>query len=63
MKLKKLALTALGVSVGLTSALASTAVYAAGEQFFPMLVYRTGPYAPSGIPVANGFREIGRAHV
>ena len=57
MKLKKLALTALGVSVGLTSALASTAVYAAGEQFFPMLVYRTGPYAPSGIPVANGFRD------
>jgi branched-chain amino acid transport system substrate-binding protein len=22
-----------------------------------MLVYRTGPYAPSGIPVANGFRD------
>jgi branched-chain amino acid transport system substrate-binding protein len=30
---------------------------AAEEQFFPMLVYRTGPYAPSGIPVANGFRD------
>jgi len=27
------------------------------EQFIPMLVYRTGPYAPSGIPVANGFRD------
>ena len=21
-----------------------------GEQFFPLLVYRTGPYAPNGIP-------------
>lgn len=27
------------------------------EQFFPILTYRTGPYAPSGIPVANGFRD------
>ena len=27
------------------------------EQFIPMLVYRTGPYAPSGIPAANGFRD------
>src|SRR5216110_2003783 len=32
------------------------------EMFIPLLVYRTGPYAPSGIPIANGF-EIGRAHV
>jgi len=30
---------------------------AQNEQFFPMLVYRTGAYAPSGIPVANGFRD------
>ncbi|HYS92789.1 MAG TPA: ABC transporter substrate-binding protein, partial [Candidatus Acidoferrales bacterium] len=22
--------------------------------FVPLLVYRTGPYAPSGIPIANG---------
>src|SRR5213079_2817254 len=25
------------------------------ELFIPLLVYRTGPYAPSGIPIANGF--------
>jgi len=25
------------------------------ESFIPLLVYRTGPYAPSGIPIANGF--------
>jgi branched-chain amino acid transport system substrate-binding protein len=26
-----------------------------GEIFFPLYVYRTGAYAPSGIPIANGF--------
>src|SRR5262245_29826380 len=25
--------------------------------FLPLLVYRTGPYAPSGIPSANGFND------
>jgi branched-chain amino acid transport system substrate-binding protein len=25
------------------------------EQFFPLLTFRTGPYAPSGTPWANGF--------
>jgi len=28
---------------------------AAGEQFIPLLVYRTGTFAPNGIPSANGF--------
>ena len=28
---------------------------AKGEQFFPVLVYRTGAYAPNGTPWANGF--------
>jgi len=27
------------------------------EQFIPMMVYRTGPYAPSGIPTADGYRD------
>src|SRR5687767_6307755 len=27
----------------------------ANEQFFPVLVYRTGPYAPNGVPFANGY--------
>ncbi len=26
----------------------------AKEQFFPLIVYRTGPYAPNGTPLANG---------
>jgi branched-chain amino acid transport system substrate-binding protein len=32
-------------------------VHAAGEIFIPLLVYRTGPYAPNGIPSANGFND------
>src|SRR3546814_11371804 len=29
----------------------------AQEQVIPSMVYRTGPYAPSGIPVADGFSD------
>src|SRR5262249_51917227 len=29
----------------------------ANEQFIPLLVYRTGPYAPNGVPFANGFAD------
>jgi branched-chain amino acid transport system substrate-binding protein len=28
-----------------------------GSMFIPVLVYRTGPYAPNGIPAANGFND------
>ncbi len=56
MKFRSVFLGALGVAVGLAGALEAK-VAAAAEQFIPMLVYRTGPYAPSGIPVANGFRD------
>jgi branched-chain amino acid transport system substrate-binding protein len=28
-----------------------------GEQFIPRLVYRTGPYAPNGIPFADGYAD------
>jgi branched-chain amino acid transport system substrate-binding protein len=34
------------------------AAFAQNEQNFPLLVYRTGPYAPNGIPSANGFRDF-----
>ncbi len=33
----------------------ATATAQAKEQFFPALVYRTGPYAPNGVPFANGY--------
>ena len=56
MKIKKLVLSVLSAVVAATGIFAGPAM-AAEEQFFPMLVYRTGPYAPSGIPVANGFRD------
>ena len=37
---------------------ASTAAVAqAKEQFFPLLVYRTGAYAPNGTPWANGKQD------
>ncbi|MCH8998899.1 MAG: ABC transporter substrate-binding protein [Proteobacteria bacterium] len=57
MKIKTLILAAVGGMVGLSGVAATSPALAAGEQFIPMLVYRTGPYAPSGIPVANGFRD------
>ena len=55
MKLKSLILTAAGLWAGGLGIIAEAV--AQNEQFIPMLVYRTGPYAPSGIPVANGFRD------
>ena len=56
MKYRTLILGAIAVAVGITGIAVSKAAVA-DEQFIPMLVYRTGPYAPSGIPVANGFRD------
>ena len=49
MKFKHIALAAVMASV------AASAFAQAKEQFFPVLVYRTGPYAPNGVPWANGF--------
>ena len=49
----KLATLTLAAAALLASA---GAVYAqAKEQFFPVLVYRTGAYAPNGVPFANGY--------
>jgi branched-chain amino acid transport system substrate-binding protein len=54
--MRTLFMAAIVGAVGLAEA-AQTPAQAQSEQFIPMLVYRTGPYAPSGIPVANGFRD------
>lgn len=43
------------VAAGLVTAFAAIPVLAQDEQFIPLLVYRTGPYAPNGIPTANGY--------
>jgi len=47
---------------GLFAALAVVVATAGGalaqnEQFFPALVYRSGAYAPNGIPFANGYAD------
>lgn len=34
--------------------LAAPTVARAAEQYVPLLVYRTGPYAPNGVPLADG---------
>jgi branched-chain amino acid transport system substrate-binding protein len=54
MKLKSLPIAALLAAAGLAS-VATTAFAQAKEQFFPVLSYRTGAYAPNGVPWANGY--------
>ena len=41
------AIAVFGLSPGMAAA--------QNEQFIPRLVYRTGPYAPNGIPFADGY--------
>ncbi|MGM9514675.1 ABC transporter substrate-binding protein [Roseateles sp. DB2] len=55
MKLKSLAVAATVVSACLAGLSTSVAAADAKEQFFPVLVYRTGAYAPNGTPWANGY--------
>ena len=56
MKMKSLLAAATVGAAALASLATSTAVLAqAKEQFFPVLVYRTGAYAPNGVPFANGY--------
>src|SRR5262245_39769986 len=52
--LKKLLAAALAAA-GVTALAAP--LLADGEQFLPALVYRTGPYAPNGIPFADGVTD------
>ncbi len=57
MKLHALARTA-ALVVAVVSSLAAPSAFAqAKEQFFPLLSYRTGPYAPNGVPWANGKQD------
>ncbi|MCB1715510.1 MAG: ABC transporter permease, partial [Candidatus Competibacteraceae bacterium] len=53
MRFKHLSLAALGVVLTASGFYASSAI-AQDEQFIPLLVYRSGPYAPNGIPLADG---------
>lgn len=56
MKLKSIAMAAAIAAAGLASLATTPPAFAqAKEQFFPVLVYRTGAYAPNGVPFANGY--------
>ena len=58
MNMKSLALAATLVAAGLSATVGAPAAHAqAKEQFFPLLVYRTGPYSPNGTPWANGKQD------
>jgi branched-chain amino acid transport system substrate-binding protein len=52
----KLASITASITLAAGALLAADAAMAqAKEQFFPVLVYRTGAYAPNGVPWANGY--------
>ena len=53
MFIRKVAIAAAASAVGL----AGIAATAYADQPIPSLVYRTGAYAPSGIPLANGYAD------
>ena len=52
----RLLTTGLFAALGALIAMAAPA-QAQNEQFFPSLVYRSGAYAPNGIPFANGVAD------
>jgi branched-chain amino acid transport system substrate-binding protein len=53
MSLKKMALTTAVLAAGLAGVVNDAAAQA--QQFIPVLSYRTGPFAPNGVPWANGY--------
>ncbi|HJV60373.1 MAG TPA: ABC transporter substrate-binding protein [Albitalea sp.] len=56
MKMKRFALAAAIGAAALSTLVAAPSAFAqAKEQFFPVLPYRTGAYAPNGVPWANGY--------
>ena len=56
MRVRTVVIVALAILVTAAPALGPSSAMAQGKEIFiPLLVYRTGPYAPSGIPIANGF--------
>ena len=55
LNIKRFALAATLVGAGLASLVTAPALAQDKEQFFPVLVYRTGAYGPNGTPWANGY--------
>ncbi len=56
MKLRNMLLATVGAIIAVGGVMEAK-VAAAAEIFIPVMVYRTGAYAPSGVPIANGFRD------
>lgn len=54
--MRKLTLALAALAIGATAS-TEPAVAQQNEQFLPSLVYRTGPYAPNGIPFADGVAD------
>ena len=60
MKISKLIVMAAAITAAAATLVTSSAFAQANqakEQFFPLLSYRTGPYAPNGVPWANGKQD------
>ena len=57
MKLTKIKTTIIAAAVIAGSLAGAATTFAADSQFIGSLVYRTGPYAPGGIPWADGFAD------
>jgi len=57
MKLRNLVLAVAVAATAASSVITTNAFAQAKEQFFPLLSYRTGPYAPNGVPWANGKQD------
>ena len=57
MKIRSLILAVAALATGASSLMTTSAIAQAKEQFFPLLSYRTGPYAPNGTPWANGKQD------
>ena len=55
MNLKKLTL---GIAASAAIAAPMAATPASADVFFPMLTYRTGPFAPNGTPIAKSSRPL-----
>ncbi|MDH3452186.1 MAG: ABC transporter substrate-binding protein, partial [Gammaproteobacteria bacterium] len=56
MKLRKLVLTAAAAAL-VSGSMLATQAYAAESIYIPLLTYRTGAYAGSGIPIADGMHD------
>src|SRR6476620_8718603 len=57
MKIRSLIIAVAALAAGASSLVSTSAQAQAKEQFFPLLSYRTGPYAPNGTPWANGKQD------